>query len=480
MFTAASPFSSSFRALLLAVFLSAGFITARADDKPHPELSEATADKLQELKPLEDANKMDEAMALVDSLLATAGPTSFDRAVLSRIKATYLFRKNDQSARFVAIDFLQTALNLSDTYGYFEAKDAQQLRFYIANLCFERGATSRDPDVQRADYNTARTAIARWLEVSNTDPTATPAPSPAPDSIENGEMFYAQLLYTMAGFDAKHPDLELVKMSLAETEKGLRAAARPNENLYILKLATLSQLGNYADAADMLESILKAKPDNKSYWQQLTAFYAILASNAEKAKDKEMAFEYNLRAIVTIERAHKYGAMNKPEDNFELFSLYFNIGQYQQGAELLASGLHDGSIKSTQNNWVLLADAYQQLHNDLKAVDVLHETAKLFPETGQFNFLAAQILYGLNKTADALADIQACVARDGGEKPAQSWLFYAYLAMELQKFELAGQAVESAAKCPNLTPSDDKTIANLREAVKSAIAQRDAAFRRTE
>jgi hypothetical protein len=71
------------------------------------------------------------------------------------------------------------------------------------------------------------------------------------------------------------------------------------------------------------------------------------------------------------------------------------------------------------------------------------------------------------------------VAKDGGERPAQSWLFYAYLAIELQKFELAGQAVESAAKCPH-APSDDKTIDNLREAVKSAIAQRDAAFQKTE
>jgi tetratricopeptide (TPR) repeat protein len=477
MFTAASPFSPSFRVLLLAVFFSTGFITARADDdKPRPELTEATSDKLQELKPLEDANKMDEAMALVDSLLATADPTSFDRAVLSRIKATYLFRKNDPGARFVAIDFLQTALKLSDTYGYFEAKDAQQLRYYISNLCFERGTNSKDPDVQLADYTTARTVIERWIEVNNTDPTAIP---PTADAVENAELFYAQLLYTIATMDSKHVDTELIKKSLAETEKGLRSAARPNDNLYVLKLATLQQLGDYTDAADVLESILKSKPENKSYWQQLTAFYAILASNAEKARDKRLAFEYNLRAIVTIERAHKYGAMNKPEDNFELFSLYFNIGQYQQGAELLASGLHDGSIKSTQNNWVLLADAYQQLHNDSKAVDVLHETAKLFPETGQFNFLAAQILYGLNKTADALADIQACVARDGGEKPAQSWLFYAYLAMELQKFELAGQAVESADKYPHTT-SDDKTIANLREAVKSAIAQRDAAYRRTE
>ena len=477
--TTASPFSSSFRVLLLAVFFCAGLAPVRADDKPAAELSDATAGKLQDLKALEDANKMDEASALVDTLLTTADPKSFDRAVLSRIKATYLFRKNDTTSRFAAIEPLQTALDLSDTYGFFEVKDAQQLRFYIANLCFERGSTSKDPAAQLADYETARGVIARWIEIAQTNPSALPPPPPSANSMENAEMFYAQLLYTEANLDPKHVDKDLIKKALVETEKGLRSADAPNENLYVLQLATLQQLGNYADAADVLEFILKTKPDNKSYWQQLTAFYAALSNEAIKAKDEKKAFEYNLRAIVTIERAHKYGALNKPEDNFELFSLYFNIGQYQQGAELLESGLHDGSIKSTPGNWVLLADAYQQLHKDLKAVDVLHETASLFPEKGQFNFVAAQILYSMDKTADALADIQACVARDGGEKPAQSWLFYAYLAIELQKFELAGQAVESAAKYPH-SPADDKTIASLREAVKSAIAQRDAAFRKTE
>jgi tetratricopeptide (TPR) repeat protein len=332
---------------------------------------------------------------------------------------------------------------------------------------------------RNADYETARTYIEKWLEVARTDPSAAPAPSPAADSLESAEMFYAQLLYTMADVDPKHIDMDLIKLALAEAEKGLRSAPRPNDNLYILQLATLQQLGNYADAADVLEFILKSKPDNKSYWQQLTAFYATLATNADKAKDTQKAFEYNLRAIITIERAHKYGALNKPEDNFELFSLYFNIGQYLQAAELLENGLHDGSITSSPKNWMLLADAYQQMHKEAKAVDVLHETANLFPQNGQFNFVAAQILYGQDKTADALADIQACVSRGGGDQPAQAWLFYAYLAIELQKFELAGQAVESAAKYPH-SASDDKTIASLRDAVKSAIDQRDAAFRKTE
>jgi tetratricopeptide (TPR) repeat protein len=479
MYTAASPFSSSFRALLLAVFFCAGLASARADDKPANQLSDATSEKLQDLKALEDANKTDEASALVDSLLATVDPKSFDRAVLSRIKATYLFRKNDVTSRFAAIEPLQTALNLSDTYGFFEAKDAQQLRFYVTNLCFERGSTSKDPAAQRADFDTARTLIEKWLEVATTDPTARPAPSPAADSLENAEMFYAQLLYTMAQMDPKHVDLDLIKLTLAETEKALESTPRPNDNLYVLHLATLQQLGRYADAADVLEFILKSKPDNKSYWQQLTAFYASLASDAEKAKDQKKAFEYNLRAILTIERAHKYGALNKPQDNFELFSLYFNIGQYQQGAELLENGLHDGSISSSQKNWMLLADAYQQMHKELKAVGVLHETAELFPQSGQFNFVAAQILYGMDKTTDALADIQACVSKGGGDQPAQAWLFYAYLAIELQKFDLAGQAVESAAKYPH-SAADDKTIASLRDAVKSAIDQHAAAFRKTE
>jgi hypothetical protein len=40
---------------------------------------------------------------------------------------------------------------------------------------------------------------------------------------------------------------------------------------------------------------------------------------------------YNIRAINTIERAQALGFMKTPRDNYNLFTLYYNIGQYGIG-----------------------------------------------------------------------------------------------------------------------------------------------------
>jgi tetratricopeptide (TPR) repeat protein len=473
MCKSAPSFSALSRVLLLAALIANGFISARADEKPRPQLSEATGEKLQELAPLENEKKWDEAEALVDSLLATVDPTSYDRAVLSEIKVGYLFKENKQ---LETISLLETALNLSDTYGYFEVKDAQKMRYPLARLYYERGVTSKDPAAQLADYEKACATIEKWLQVNNTDPTASHAST---DTLTSAEIFYAQLLFTMAEIDQKHVNIDLIKKALGEIETGLRSTPRPSDDFYVLELAALQRLGDYPSAADVLEHVLKSKPDNKPYWQELVAFYEIMAGNAAKDNDEQKAREYNIRAILSIERAQQHGTLTTPEDNYTLVGIYFNVGQYGQAADLLENGLHNGTIKSTPPNWMLLANAYQELHQQLQAVDVLHEASDLFPNTGQFDYLASQILYGLNKTSEALTAIQSCVAKDGGEKPGQSWLFLSYLAYELQKYDLAKQAAENAVKDPHISPTDASQAKRLGDAADNAIQQRAAALHTT-
>ncbi|HTB79975.1 MAG TPA: tetratricopeptide repeat protein [Opitutaceae bacterium] len=482
--------SSLLRILLLASGLAGGFAQADAQDsgptnisdqtpdtnapeqsqQPH-ELSDKVSEALPKVQPLVDAKDYNGALALIDSLLPGVGPTSYDRAILSTSKAQILFQKSDFAG---ALEPLETSLKLGETYHYFDKKTCQQFRFYLASLYNERASEDKDPAMQMVNYNKARGYIERWLQVVN-DPDLPKAPSGI--DVSNGEYLYAALLYNIAQRDPHNIDKALVQQALDAAGKGLRATAHPNDGFYVLELAAYQQLGNYADAADVLEHVLKTKPDNKTYWQQLTAFYLNLASMADEKQDEQQSRNYNIRAILTMERAQQHGALITPKDNLRLIIIYFNIGQYSQAAELLDAGIHNGNIEPTPDNWKLLSNAWQQLHKDMKAVEVLHEAAQLFPKVGQFDYLAAQILYGLNNTAEALKAIQSCVAKDGGDKPWQSWQFLAYLAFELQKFELAGDAVEHAAKYPQSRP---KEIEGLRDAVQAAIEKRDAALQKAK
>ncbi|MGA3006398.1 MAG: CDC27 family protein [Opitutaceae bacterium] len=473
MCKSAPSFYSFSRGLLLAAVFSACLVPARAQDekKPHAELSDDVREKLQELQPLEAAvpPRWDEALALVNSILPTVGPSSFDRAVISQIKANYLFKEKKP---LEAIEPLETAITLSEAYNYFDAKATENLRFYLANLYYERGATSDkdNHEAQQADYAKARTFIEGWLQIYKSNPAARPSTS---DTLTNAEVFYASLLFTTAEADPHHIDLSLVRKALNEIDAGLHSIARPPENYYVIKLAALQRLGDYSAAADVLEHILTTKADNKSYWQQLVAFYMTMGANATKVRDDQKAREYNIRAIISLERAQQHGALMTPEDNYTLVGLYFNVGQYAQAAELLSNGLHNDTIKSSPQNWILLANTYQELHRQMKAVETLREASQLFPTSGQFDYLAAQILYDLDKTSDALVAIQSCVAKDGGKQPGQSWLFLSYLAYELQNFELTKTAAENAVKYPDV---DTHKAESLRDAAKSALQHREASL----
>ena len=466
--------SSLLRILLLAGLVSTSCLAplhAAEDNQQQPshDIPDKVSEGLKNIQKLTEAKDYNGAVALIDSLLPTVTPTSYAYAVLSVTKAQTLFQKGDYMG---AMDPLETGLKLGETYKYFEPKSLQQFRYYLVSLYSEKAARSKDSSAQAADYDKARSYIERWFEVYNSDPASHTSNVTFSKEFANAEYVYAALLFNIAQRDPHHTNRKLVQEALDAVDKAMRSTITPPENYYGLQLVAYQALGDYVDAADVLEYIVKQKPDNKTNWQQLTAFYLNLAGMAEEKQNDAASRQYYIRAILTMERAHQHGAMNSPKDNFRLVSLYFNVGQYEQAAELLEKGLHDGTIESTPENWKTLAAAYQQAHKDLKAVEILNEASKLFPKSGQYYFLAAQILYSLNDTAGALKALQKCVARDGGDKPADSWKFLIYLAFELQKLDLASDAIEHYAKYPDAKP---KEIKNFREAVNSAKAQREHA-----
>ncbi len=473
MFKPAAPLSCLLRALLPVIFVASGLLSAaRADETQQPhELSDKTSDTLQQVQKLTDPSvkNYDGAIAAIDTAIAGTAPTSYDHAVLVATKAQIYFQKSDYMG---AIESLEDALSLGETYNYFDKKVIQQYRYYLATLYEEKATESKNPDVQNAYYDKARGFLERWFAVHK----EMGSPTYGSTEFTNAEYVYAALLFNIATQrDPKNVDHALVQKALDAVNTGLRSTLHPSDNFYVLELAADQDLGHYADAADILEHLLQAKPDNKTYWQQLSAFYLNLAGTAEEKQNDEAAHQYYIRAILSIERAQQHGAMNSPKDNFRLVTIYYNVGQYEQAAELLEAGLDNGNIDSTPDNWKLLAICYQQLHKDLKAVDVLRKASDRYPKMGQFDYLAAQILYSLNDTAGALKAIQSCVSRDGGDSPWEAWRLLTYLAIELQKFDIASDAVKHLANYSQIKPSEAK---NLAEAVKAAIAERDATVQR--
>lgn len=440
------PTASRLRRATVALALAAS-VSASAQNPPTErvyQLSDSTSEVLSNAyRVAAEAKNYSAAIAAIDGAIAkVADPTGYDMAILLQIKAqTYL-----QNSEFPkAVEPLERCIQLSDakTPSYFDERVTTELVYYAGALLMQEGGTSKVPSVAASYFERADRYMSRWI---------TSIKKPTPDAIST----YASLIYTRATQDPEHPDVEGLKRALTYVEQALRMSTHPKDNLYVLKLVILQQLNRNGEATEYLELLVRQKPENRTYWQQLAALY--------------LQQQQDIRAILAMERAQALGFMKEPKDNFNLIGIHFNIQQYDRAAELLEVGLKTGTIENEEKNWELLAFSYQQLNRDYAAIDALKRGTKAFPKSGQLEYLIAQNYYSLDKVDEAYPHLLACVEKGGGKEPHRTDLFLAFIAFELKKFDVALAAAQRAEK----TVKGHDEGKRMADAIKATLEEREA------
>jgi predicted Zn-dependent protease len=171
-----------------------------------------------------------------------------------------------------------------------------------------------------------------------------------------------------------------------------------------------------------------------------------------------------------MERAQAANVMKTPKDYFQLVSTYYNIGQTERAAELLEDDLKNGKVESDQKYWMYVAQWYQLLDKDEKAIEILKEAGTHFPDSGEFDYLAAQNYFGLEKYDQALEEAKIAAHKGLGDKTWQAWSFVAYTAFPLHKYEDALEAINKAMSYPE--SAKDKQLPTFKKAVEQAIKER--------
>ena len=445
--------------LLVALLTSVTILPNRsgaAEEQGPPGLNEKVSEALQQkMKPLLDAKNWDGAMAVIDSVLVDLDPNGYDTAFLSDIKAKIFLQKNDYAS---AIAPMETTLRLADANkNFFDKKTILDVVYFLAQIYYQEGTSSKDPTVQKNYFNKSSAYIKRWLQTT-------------PKKNQEASLFYASILYNQAVVNPDKVDLDLIKRVQTEVKEGLLTSLKPKEGFYVLLLASLQQIGDLAGSAEVLEQMVKVKPDNRTYWLQLLAAYLNLGGGTEK--DEQKSRESFARAINTMERAQALGLMQTPKDNYNLVTMYYNAGQFGRATDLLYSGLKSGAIESDLKNWQLLAYSYQQIGRDAQAIAVLKEAGTAFP-TGQIEFQIGQIYSQMdNRTAEAYAYYSKAVEKGGLEKPHSAYMFLAYTAFELEKFDEALAAINQTIGSPD--GQKDAQAPRLKQAIEDAVKEREA------
>ena len=445
--------------LLVALLTSVTILPNRsgaAEEQGPPGLNEKVSEALQQkVKPLLDAKNWDGAMAVIDSVLVDLDPNGYDTAFLSDIKAKIFLQKNDYAS---AIAPMETTLRLADANkNFFDKKTILDVVYFLAQIYYQEGTSSKDPTVQKNYFNKSSAYIKRWLQTT-------------PKKNQEASLFYASILYNQAVVNPDKVDLDLIKRVQTEVKEGLLTSLKPKEGFYVLLSASLQQIGDLAGSAEVLEQMVKVKPDNRTYWLQLLATYLNLGGGTEK--DEQKSRESFARAINTMERAQALGLMQTPKDNYNLVTMYYNAGQFGRATDLLYSGLKSGAIESDLKNWQLLAYSYQQIGRDAQAIAVLKEAGTAFP-TGQIEFQIGQIYSQMdNRTAEAYAYYSKAVEKGGLEKPHSAYMFLAYTAFELEKFDEALAAINQTIGSPD--GQKDAQAPRLKQAIEDAVKEREA------
>lgn len=440
------------RVLWLALALAvAPTASVGADEPPAKEISEELAEKLGELRPLLDAKKHTEAAALVGQLLGQAKPESYDFVILTQLQSQLLLTEGKLQE---AVTPLEQSVAVAERHGFLPPATIFDQLHLLAQLYNQRAMEAKQPAAQQAAFGRALDYLQR----------ATPlATKPVPEL-----HLLAASLYYNQGTLGGAPDPEKFRHALAAAKRGLLSAVKPPEQLHQLMLASYQQLGELEPAAETLELLLHAKPQNAQSWNQLIALYMNLATAAKDDRERD---RWNLRAILSIERAQALGLLRGIAENYTLVALNFTLQDYARAAELLEKGLPAGALENQKRNWELLANCYTQLNEPDRALDALRRATGVFPTDGQLEFAIAQLHYTHGRVAEARHHAQVAADKGNLEKPGQTFLYLAYLSYELGELETAARWLDRAADQSDVKPAE---IAPIRRAVSDAMKERAA------
>ena len=426
-----------------------------------PSLAEKTSTAFQALQPLIDAKNWSGALDLLNGVVAGVPADSYDNALVQdmlwKIYWQYLEKPD------LAVPALEKVLQLSAAHPeYFSAKDRiDKLQFAGQLYYIEATAIKNNVPAQRALYDKAMDYMKRWLDAT-THPKA------------EDVYLYSMLLYQKSVTDTDHIDQAELRQAMEQTQRALSLEIQPRDTYFQLLAVEEQQSGDLTAASETFELLVKMKPTSKDYWSQLMALYINLAGASDK--NPRRMREYYACAINTIERAEALGFLKTPKDNYNLVTMYYQVGQFGRATELLYQGLKNGGIESNLSNWLILGSFYQQISENLQAISVLKEAEQLFPESGDIDRAIADLYYQDEKTEEVYEYCKKAIAKGHllQQKPFTTYQLLAFSSYELGKYDEALAACQKAIDFPG-SPKDLLVFRKgIEEAIKNRAATKDA------
>ena len=262
---------------------------------------------------------------------------------------------------------------------------------------------------QLEQYQQSLDMLARWFDV---------AENPGPDPYYLRAQIHYQLQQFREGIEPIHRAIEVAQVQGKTVQ----------ENWYRLLNVFYYELEDYPNVINVLRTLIESW-SKREYFIQLSAMYG-----QEGDDNKQLAL---------YETAFEAGWLRRSNEYVQLSQLLLQAEVPVKAALIMEAALNEGVVESTENNWRVLAQAWQLAQEDEKAIPALSRAAGL-SDSGELNLRLAQ-------SHQNLAQWQDCIdaARDGLRKgdlrrADQGSMILGACLFELDEYGQARTAFQSA------------------------------------
>lgn len=365
---------------------------ANRETRETPAMRERVYQPLSEAQACAEMQDFECAQRLLERVRQMEDKNSYETAVMWQFFAFIYFEQDNTQGAMTAYENLLMQPNLP--LGL-----EQDSAYTLAQLY-----------MQEERYEESLTMLDRWFSISE---------SPGADAYA----FRAQVYYQMQRYeDGIGPITTAIDIA---RERGREVQESWYQLLYVFHF----EMENYPKVIETLHIMLPQWP-KKDYLVQLAGMYG------------QEGEEQNQLAL--FETAYEMGWLDRGNEYTSLASMLLGADVPYQAARVLEEGFENNLIEETEQNWRMLATAWQQAQNDEEALEPLTEAARLSDEGDLYHRLALSYA-NLARWQECVDGAREALDRDL-ERTDDVQLTLGNCLVELEEYDAARTAFRAASR----------------------------------
>jgi len=309
-------------ALVLVASPGASLAQEKKDEgkRSAPTMDETTGKRMNEAIELLNANKYNEAAAVLAKLnIEKLSP--YEQSRLAQIQASIAHAKED-------FDGARKFLNQAISAGGLNEQEVIQIKYQIAQLY-----------MAQERWKEGAAALEEWFRSASTPNSA------------------AYYLLAVAYYQ-----LEDFNKALPPAQKAVELSEKPQESWLQLLLAIYLQKEDYKSAVPILQKVIVAAPEKKAYWIQLSSVYG-------QMENYEMS-------LAILELTHAAGLLTEDSEYRRLSDLLVFTDVPYRGARVLEDAIAQKKVAADSKAYEKLANAWIAAREYEKSIAPLRRAAE--------------------------------------------------------------------------------------------------------